>query len=89
VINTSDNFTGSKIVNPVKDVKFSAKIKGDEEKPEPKKKEPAKKAEEPKKEEPKKTVKEILEPETTPVPERKEKIDLDEIFERHKKLRLP
>lgn len=90
---SQDYFKGGKISNPVKDVKFSAKIKAEEEKPETKKETKKETTKEPKKEEtskPKDEVKESIKidiPKYESSPKKKENINLDEIFEQHKKIR--
>ncbi len=84
---SQDHFKGGKIVNPAKDVKFSAKIKAEEEENE---KENNEKAPKPKPSTPtKERVKETINldiPKSDP-PKKKENINLDEIFEQQRKIR--
>ena len=90
---SQDHFKGGKIVNPAQDVKFSAKIKGEEteekiEKQKTPEKKPQEAKKETKKEEPVKETVKIDIPKTEPIPKRKkENINLDEIFEQQRKIR--
>lgn len=85
---SQENFKGGKIVNPAKDVKFSAKIKAEETEEKVENPTPPEKTEKPKKEE---TVKETVKidiPQTeAPQPRKKENINLDEIFEQQRRIR--
>ena len=77
---SQDYFSGGKVVNPAKDVKFSAKIKTEDKEQASEKREPEKET----KKENEQPISKKEKPVTDSAPVKKESINLDEILEQHK-----